>query len=252
MALICATTTWADWTEVSTAEALRNTISNEAQIRLTANIILADYLKIGENSAQNVTIDMNGYSLKRSGLFKAERNGHIIEVWGAGTLTLFGGTLSGGWANNGGGICNYGTVTLSNATITGCKANDGGAIKNNDDATLNLNGGVNISGNVAAKAGGAIWSAGTLNISGTNNITGNERGGSITNNIYLIYRKVITVTGDLGDSHIGVSVDDHDGVITSGLSVHGDASDFTNDMAYATDLSTEGGEIKLTEKNVLR
>lgn len=44
VALICATTIWADWTKVSTAEALRNTISNEAQIRLTANIILAEYL----------------------------------------------------------------------------------------------------------------------------------------------------------------------------------------------------------------
>ncbi len=52
-----------------------------------------------------ITIDLNGYSLKRTGLYKAERNGHVIEVWGAGTLTLYGGTLSGGWANNGGAIC---------------------------------------------------------------------------------------------------------------------------------------------------
>ena len=87
---------------------------------------------------------MNGRTLRRTGLTKADANGHVIEVFGAGNLTLTStwndGVLTGGWANNGGGICNYGTVTLKNITITGCQANEGGGIKNNTGATLDKNG----------------------------------------------------------------------------------------------------------------
>jgi hypothetical protein len=147
-----------NWTDVATPEALNSAIGTTAgtkYIRLTADIALSAYLRIGQNNvSQTVTIDLNGHTLQRTGLTKADANGHVIEVFGAGNLTLTssktGGKLTGGWANNGGGICNYGTLTIeNNVTITGCQANEGGGIKNNTGATLTINGGVTITGNTS-------------------------------------------------------------------------------------------------------
>lgn len=105
--LLCLITqgVWAEeWTEVSSASALNSAIANGAHIRLTADITLSEYLKIGQNDVtQDVVIDLNGHTLKRTDMTKPETNGHVIEVFGAGTLNLYGGTLSGGWAENGGG-----------------------------------------------------------------------------------------------------------------------------------------------------
>lgn len=61
------------------------TTAGTKYIRLTADIELSAYLKIGQNSvSQTVTIDMNGRTLRRTGLTKADANGHVIEVFGAG------------------------------------------------------------------------------------------------------------------------------------------------------------------------
>ncbi|MBR6182250.1 MAG: hypothetical protein IKQ77_13700 [Prevotella sp.] len=95
-------------------------IADGAHIRLTGDITLSAYLKIGQNATQTIVIDLNSHTLKRTGLSSANANGHVIEVFGKGTLTLQNGTLTGGYANNGGGICNYGTVTLENVTIDKC------------------------------------------------------------------------------------------------------------------------------------
>ena len=173
IALLCAVAqvAWAQtWVEVGTKEALNNAIADGAHIRLTADITLSAYLKIGRNASneaveQTVTIDLNGKTLSRSGLTKADANGHVIEVFGKGNLTLTsgvaGGTITGGWANNGGGICNFGAVTIGdNVTITGCRASEGGGIKNYAGATLTISGGT-ISGNISDGAGGGIYNAET-------------------------------------------------------------------------------------------
>ena len=186
-------TAWAQeqWTDVSDASGLTSNITNGAQIRLTSNITLSEHLKIGQNdNTQVVTIDLNGHTLSRD-LNAIITDGHVIEVYGAGTLTLQNGTISGGRATNGGGICNYGTVTLNNVTITDCKAENGGGIINNGGKSLTINGGritncrtdagggaivnhgtANISGctmsnNIATTRGGAIWSDGTVTVDGS-------------------------------------------------------------------------------------
>ena len=184
LALIAfAQTAWAQtWIEVSNASQLNSAIANNTNIRLTDDITLSAYLKIGQNSTQVVTIDLNNHTLQRMGLNSPDANGYVIEVFGSGTLTLKNGTLTGGYANNGGGICNYGTVTLSNVTITGCKAENGGGIMNYGNATLTIiNGAINACYSVAG--GGAIVNHGTANISGCtmSGNTATTRGGAIWN-----------------------------------------------------------------------
>ena len=57
-------TAWAQtYNEVGTESALRSAITNDAHIRLTDNITLSAYLKIGESTTQVVTIDLNGHLL---------------------------------------------------------------------------------------------------------------------------------------------------------------------------------------------
>lgn len=183
---VLVTNMWAQ-TDVATEDALNAAIADGAHIRLTANITLSEYLKIGQNEAQTVTIDLNGHTLKRN-LAVVDANGHVIEVFSQGTLTIVdqanGGTISGGRANNGGGICNYGTLNFEGGTITDCLADQqGGGIKNNSGATVNISGGT-ILGNWGEDCGG-IFNAegGTLTMS-SGTITGNTSnagGGGVVN-----------------------------------------------------------------------
>ena len=190
------------WSETVTTEAeLRAALVGEyISIELGANITLSSYWLI--TKGQIVTLDLNGHTLRRSGLTAADRNGHVIEVDTGGSLTINDdssaqtGTITGGWAINGGGICNYGYVAINGGTITGCKADDGGAIKNNAGAELGIGGGVitnctatnggaisnfgmatmsgaTITGNTAKGRGGAIWTSGYLDL-GTATIAGNQ------------------------------------------------------------------------------
>ena len=189
-ALLCAFAPQAmaqTWTEVATNSELTSAITDGANIRLTADITLSAYLSIGNGSTQTVTLDLNGYALKRN-IAEAYADGHVIEVHSQGTLTVVdnngGGIISGGRANNGGGICNYGTLYFQGDTITNClAASQGGGIKNNSGATVTMSGGT-ILGCWGEDCGGIFNAAGgTLNISGgaiTGN-TSNAGGGGVVN-----------------------------------------------------------------------
>ena len=193
LAVLCAMVQGA-WgqTNVATAGELTEAIGTSAgsrEVRLTADITLSSYLKIGESAAQTVTIDLAGHTLSRSGLGSASSNGHVIEVCTQGTLTLTGGTLSGGWANDGGGIKNESgaSLTISGGSITGCRSNaGGGAVVNYGTANISN---CTLSNNTVTTRGG-IWNNGTLNMQGNiavRNNTGDD--------VYLKSDKVITVTG---------------------------------------------------------
>ena len=57
------------WTEVGDKDALNTAVQTDgANIKLTADIALSNYLGIGdgENSKPTVTIDLNGHTLSRS------------------------------------------------------------------------------------------------------------------------------------------------------------------------------------------
>ena len=187
---VLATTAWAQ-TDVATEAALNSAIAagEESNIRLTADITLNDYIQIGQSGTQVVTLDLNGHTLKRN-LSEVDANGHVIEVFTNGTLTLKDGSgndsgqITGGRSNNGGGICNYGTLNFEGGTISACYAGEtGGGIKNNSGATLNMSGGA-VSGCYGQDCGG-IYNAdgGTLNITGgsINGNTSGAGGGGVVN-----------------------------------------------------------------------
>ena len=260
---------------VSNATELNDAIANNANITLANDITLTAHLTIPNNAA--VTIDLGGNTLSRN-LSSATSEGCVIIVAQTGNLTLTNGTISGGWnstddaIHSAGGIVNKGTTTLNKVTISGCKGTDGGGIMNRGTLTLtsssisgnesthhggggitnygtvNMEGGT-ITGNICHTVGGGIWSNGTLNMLGNVTVTGNTNHGELTGNVYLTTGHVINVTGSLGTSTIGIGIQGHSGMVTSGLSGNGDLSNFSNDYSDITDLSLNGSEATLTAKS---
>ena len=193
------------------------------KVKLSSNIELDQMITIG--NGKTFEIDLNGFTISRRSLTAASADGHVFKVEQGGTLTITDdnanhtGTITGGWANNGGGIYNEGTVTLNNVTITGNKS----------------------SGN-----GGGIFNKGVLKMSGIMNVKGNLRGSgssSVADNVYLNDGKVITLIGDLqAGSKIGVSTVKVPTTITSGGATNSfDLSYFESDRNGELDI--ENGEV---------
>jgi hypothetical protein len=225
-ALLCATTTWADNYSVNTDSELRSAIANNnANITLTADIDLTNStLEITNNST--VTINLNNHTLDRKLTGRPASNiaGQVFTVREGSTLNLNGGTVKGGWGGAGGAINNEGTCNLTNVIITGNTADDrGGGIVNKSGCTLKMTG-CTITGNtsnnhVSNPGGGGIYNAGTLKIEGKNTVTGNTAGGS-TDNLYLATGTVITLTGKITDSNIGISLQGTTGIFTTGYATY--------------------------------
>ena len=81
-------------------------------LTLTADITLTQMAvveRIFSDEVNDVTIDLNGHTIRRS-LSAADADGHVFYVKEGGKLTIVdnneegGGLITGGWANNGGGI----------------------------------------------------------------------------------------------------------------------------------------------------
>lgn len=215
-----------------------------SDLKLISDVTLSEYLTIGQNSSQTVTIDLNGYTLQRNGLTSPDANGHVIEVFGEGTLTLENGTLTGGYANNGGGICNYGTTTLNNVTITNCRAINGGGIMNYLDATLNIDN-CNINNCRSTAGGGAIVNHGEADIYHCDFIDniGTTRGGAIWNDNDLEMHY-----GTFSGNTAPVS-----GIEGDGGTIHLDGG-FTKifNVTITNSSSTNGGGIYVTSSAYLR
>lgn len=114
-------------TNVSTEAELRAALTGGEDIVMTSDIKLDSCLKIESGS---VTLDLNGYKLYRE-LGSASADGHVIEVASSGSLIIKDssadtGTITGGYATNGGGIANYGTLNIQGGRITGNQATGNG------------------------------------------------------------------------------------------------------------------------------
>ncbi|MBO6216849.1 MAG: hypothetical protein J6N73_04280 [Prevotella sp.] len=172
---------WAQ-TEVGTEEALTVAVANGGSVQLTSDITLDSRLDIA--SGKTISIDLNGYTLKRS-LEAAADDGNVIYVAQGGTLTISDGTgsgkIMGGWATEGGGIYNAGTLTIQGGSITQNKASSqGGGIWSK--GTLTLSGGT-VSHNEAPSTGG-INNTGTMTMTGgtvDSNVSTTWGGGGIAN-----------------------------------------------------------------------
>ena len=188
-----------------------------------------------------------------------DKGGGICNLSG-GTLTMKGGSITGNTSydkddpTGGGGIFNAedATATLTDVTVTGnqAKQKGGGGICNYGTLTLD---GCTITGNTCGKNGGGIYnfSTATLNMQGKNTITDNIGKEGLTHNVFLKEDAIITVTGALTDSKIGVSMEDNIGTFTSGYNTNNSGVDpatvFTTDLTGVMAVSPDdNNEAQLT------
>ena len=180
-----------------------------------------------------------------------DKGGAICNRSG-GTLTMKGGSITDNTSfdkddpTGGGGMFNAegATATLTGVTITGNEAKvcGGGGICN--VGTLTIDGG-SITGNTAGTHGAGIWQEGTLNVQGAITVKDNYRKSGILDNVYLYSNHLITVTGALDGSSIGVTMRTP-GTFTSGYHTHNTAhpsqlfsADNTPDWQVVTDANYE-------------
>ena len=178
-----------------------------------------------------------------------------------GTLTMKGGSITNNISNDhgkpsgGGGVFNAegATATFSGVTITGneAKGTGGGGINNWGTVTID---GCTITGNTCKTNGGGVWSSSssTLNMQGKNTITDNHGDG----NVYLSDGSVITVTGSLAGSSIGVTMEDYLGTLTSGYKKNNSDVDpatvFKADNAVVFVPALSGDEAALTLQPLIK
>ena len=209
----------------------------------------------GGLSNESGTVNLTDVTI--TGCTGDDKGGGICNL--GGTLTMNGGALTNNRSNDhddptgGGGIFNAAgaTATLTGVTITGNSvvAKGGGGICNYGTMTLDA---CTITGNHCQMNGGGIYTAvgATLNLKGTMTITGNTTAGNATNNLFLKTGVLITVTGPLTDSHIGIICESIDGVITSGFDTYNAGIDpstiFTPDYSGVIVTSNGAQEARLT------
>ncbi len=175
----------------------------------------------------------------------------------AGNIKLSNINLSSGYcqtnsnSGNGGGLAVLGgSVTYTKGTVSGNTAYQGGGIyigsgsvTQSPNLTLDQ---VTVSDNIAASAGGGIYSEGTLTLAGKDiTVTSNTLSSGSAGNLYLTVGKIITVTADISGSSISVNKAFAEGgeprggspvLLTQGYGTYnssGPATIFTSENNYA-------------------
>lgn len=207
----------------------------------------------------SVTLNMGNHTIDRGlALEAAQIKGYVIKVSAGATLTINGGTITGGHnTSHGGGIYNEGTLIINGTTITGnTSAGHGAGVYNTGtlniaDATITGNAGKQYSN----KGLGVYVSSGNFNIQGNVQIHDNYYTYSnptqvqVAHNIYLAGSTVINVVGKLTDGS-SIAVDGEETiptrVITTNLKGNGSLKgNFTIDDNRGFALYNASGEVKL-------
>ena len=148
--------------------------------------------------AQSMTIVGPGADVLIVSGFGIPTASSVLAIKAGATVSLFGLTLVGGTAGDGGGISNAGTLTVSSCTISNNSADsDGGGIFNAGTLTVSN---CTIANNSADFGdGGGIFNAGTLTVSNctiaNNSADDGAGGGGIANRGTLVVSNS-TVTGN--------------------------------------------------------
>ena len=190
--------------DAMTWDGLQSAVNNasEGDVIVLGNSLECDTDKSIRVNGKKITLDLNGHTLNRNRESSSE-DGHVLVVSGGSELTVTdsadGGKVTGGNANNGGGIKIEGNSTciLNKITITENKAaNEGGGIYI-ESGSLIMNGGA-ISGNKAGDAGGILNNGGSIVFDGVlvNGNTSTEYGGSGINNKGSAIIKNCTITNN--------------------------------------------------------
>ena len=186
---------------------------------------------------------------------------HAGAIWNNGSFTAENCIFENNRANDVGAIYNAvqtegnvtyaGTATLTGCTFTGNVGTTGaGALANAlGDTEMTIIGGT-IEDNTAGCDGGAgIWNGGRLNMNGAITVKDNINVSGLVSNVYLKNGTVITVTGSLADSHIGVDMESVSGTFTSGYDSNNSGVDpktiFTADRSIIMDVIHPDGEAEL-------
>ena len=209
---------------VTTWEELKDAIADTSvdYVKLGTDITTEGVIEI--SSGRDFEIRMEGHTLRRE-IYSQSASGQVIHVASGGKLDIVGfqfasgsgrGTITGGFAINGGAIKNEGTLfvsyvdiinnntgettdtdnshggaiwnsgelSISVSEISGNKSDDGGGIFNTAEGTIVFNG-VSITGNTSLlHGGGGIVNYGSITFLGNNTITGNtskSNGGGVWN-----------------------------------------------------------------------
>ena len=191
-----------------------------------------------------------------SGTIKGGHNtGNGGCIFNEGTLIINGANgvnITSNFADRGAGIyVNKGEVSLTSVTISGnrtsTKSGSSGSGIFLNEGTLTLNGGT-IKNNNSNKSKdsygvGVYVKQGTFNVTGNVQINNNKCSKRNTlQNVYLNEGQVINITGNnINKSSIGVSIEGHEGAITSGLSGKGTWERFSSDNdSYYLDIDRSG------------
>lgn len=213
-------------------------------------------------AGKEFTLKLDGTLDRDLMLAEAKANGYVIKVEQGGTLTINGGTITGGHnTGNGGGIYNAGTLNLIGVTIKDnfITQGDGAGIYN--AGTLTIDGATitgNLSKNVNSKGVGVYVAEGSsISIQGDvqihDNIYKNQTPTVVTapNNLYL--NTAMTINGNIEGSNIGMHASS-DMVFTSGLknNKNGSLDNFTCDKEGFEIVWNEGEtEARLSCKTIL-
>ena len=147
---------------------------------------------------------------------------------------------------NGGGIYTLGKLSFTRLTAKNNSADLGGFLYIDANGNVVINTNSTITENTATTLGGGIYDAGTLNMQGKISVKKNTAADSQTSNVYLTSGKVITVTGALDASGIGICLEDINGTFTSGYGTNNSAT--SPDKVFSADYLEEFYCVKL-DKN---
>ncbi|MBR3405446.1 MAG: hypothetical protein IKG92_00895 [Bacteroidales bacterium] len=201
----------------------------------------------------NTTVNLNNVMISDN--HADDRGGGISNK---GTLAMTGGAITNNtshdheWPRGGGGLFNYGgaTATLTNVTFNGNGATvtGGGGICNYGTLTLDS---CTITGNSCMMNGGGIWQGAdaTLNLQGKTTVIDNTSDGNLPSDFFLKTNAVITVTGSLSGSSIGVQMENNTGTFTSGFGTHNSGVDpailFFSNLPEAYQVAAAESEAKV-------
>ena len=205
---------------------LKGEMADGGDITLNADIIAgSEDEALVVPDGVTVTLTLNGTLDRDLMLAEAVAGGYVIKVEQGGTLTITGGTITGGHnTGNGGGIYNEGTLNLNGVTIKDNFITEGDGAGIYNAGTLTIDGATitgNLSKNVDSKGVGVYVAEGSsISIQGDvqihDNIYKNQTPTVVTapNNLYL--NTAMTINGSIEGSNIGVQTSS-DMDFTSGL-----------------------------------
>ena len=190
---------------------------------------------------------------------------HGGAIWNRGTVTAENCKFENNTANDVGALYNAvltegnvtyaGTATLTDCTFEGNKGTTGaGALANAVGDTEMTIVDCTIQNNISGSRGAGIWNGGTLNMEGAVTVKDNTDVGGVVSNVFLKDGTLITVTGSLAGSSIGVEMEESTGMFTGGTFTRGFSSYnsgvdtktiFTADRSSIAAVESDGGEARL-------